>query len=65
MKKKGEGVNIKNRNIRRVGIAGEIYIVDSALEDQKFCGAGRAVQTAYETVIRYCKNESGLSGKWR
>lgn len=30
-----------------------IYIVDSELENQKLSGAGRAVQKAYETVIRY------------
>ena len=30
-----------------------IYIVDSELEDQKLCGAGRIVQKAYNMVIRY------------
>ncbi len=30
-----------------------IYIVDSELEDQKLCGAGRMVQKAYNMVIRY------------
>lgn len=30
-----------------------IYVVDSELENQKLCCAGRAVQKAYEAVIRY------------
>lgn len=79
-------IPVKERNIRRVGITGEIYIkfspignehleqflqeqdcayrmggfvnyaiyiVDSEREDQKLRGAGRVVQRAYDTVIRY------------
>lgn len=30
-----------------------IYIVDSELENQKLCGAGKMVQKAYDAVIRY------------
>ena len=79
-------IPVEDRNIRRVGITGEIYIkfspignehleellqeqdcayrmggfinyaiytVDSELENQRLCGAGRTIQKVYDMVIRY------------
>ena len=88
-------IPVKARNLRRVGITGEIYIkfspvgnerleqflqeqdcayrmggfvnyaiyiVDSERENQKLHGAGRVVQKAYETVIRYlCRIQQDIN----
>ena len=81
-----DDIPVEERNIRRVGITGEIYIkfspignehlehflqeqdcayrmggfinyaiyiVDSEQENQKLCGAGRAMLKMYDAVIRY------------